>query len=67
VGNELAGSARAGARAVAPLSPAVAAFGLAFGVLAREAGFGTFAAVTFSATTFAGAAKFAATSVVSAE
>jgi branched chain amino acid efflux pump len=67
VGNELAGSARAGARAVASLSPAVAAFGLTFGVLAREAGFGTFTAVVFSATTFAGAAQFAATSVVSAE
>ena len=56
----------AGARAVAPLTPAVAAFGLTFGVLARDAGFGPVSTVVFSATTFAGSAQFAATSVLSA-
>jgi 4-azaleucine resistance transporter AzlC len=45
---------------------AVAAFGLTFGVLARDAGFGALATVVFSATTFAGSAQFAATSVLSA-
>jgi branched chain amino acid efflux pump len=66
VGNELAWGARAGAQAVASLSPAVAAFGVTFGVLAQEAGFGAPATVVFSATTFAGSAQFAAVSVVSA-
>jgi 4-azaleucine resistance transporter AzlC len=58
--------AAGGARAVAPLAPAVAAFGLTFGVLAREAGFGPLATFVFSATTFAGSAQFAAASVLSA-
>jgi 4-azaleucine resistance transporter AzlC len=44
---------------------AVAAFGLTFGVLSRDAGLGTVAAVVFSATTFAGSAQFAAASVLS--
>jgi predicted branched-subunit amino acid permease len=42
------------------------AFGLTFGVLSRDAGLGTVAAVVFSATTFAGSAQFAAASVLSA-
>ena len=59
-------SVGAGARAVAPLALAIGAFGITFGVLAREAGFGPVSAVVFSATTFAGSAQFAATSLVSA-
>ena len=55
---------RAGARAMAPLLPAVAAFGLSYGVLARAAGMGAFAPVVMSATTFAGSAQFAAASVL---
>ena len=61
---ELSRSMTAGARAVAPLVPAVVAFGLTFGVLAREAGFDALAVATFSATTFAGSAQFAAVSVL---
>jgi 4-azaleucine resistance transporter AzlC len=57
---------RDGARLAAPLAVAVAAFGLTFGVLSRDAGLGTAAAVVFSATTFAGSAQFAAASVLSA-
>ena len=57
-------SLRDGARAVAPLVPAVAAFGLTFGVLAREAGFEPLAVAVFSGTTFAGSAQFAAASVL---
>jgi branched chain amino acid efflux pump len=63
---ELALSMGAGARAVALLTPAVAAFGLTFGVLASEAGFTWPATLVFSATTFAGSAQFAAASVLSA-
>jgi 4-azaleucine resistance transporter AzlC len=58
--------ARDGARRVAPLALAVGVFGLTFGVLAQDAGFGPLAAVVFSATTFAGSAQFAAASVLSA-
>jgi 4-azaleucine resistance transporter AzlC len=61
---ELSRSMAAGARAVAPLVPAVAAFGLTFGVLAREAGFSTLAVISFSGTTFAGSAQFAAVAVL---
>jgi 4-azaleucine resistance transporter AzlC len=57
---------RDGARLAAPLAVAVAAFGLTVGVLSRDAGLGTAAAVVFSATTFAGSAQFAAASVLSA-
>ena len=39
---------------------------MTFGVLARDAGLGGVQAVVFSATTFAGSAQFAATSVLSA-
>jgi 4-azaleucine resistance transporter AzlC len=54
----------AGARAVAPLAIAAASFGAAFGVLAETAGMGALAPIVMSATTFAGAAQFAATSVL---
>jgi 4-azaleucine resistance transporter AzlC len=57
---------RAGARAVAPLTVAVVAFGLSFGVLARAAGMGPVAPVVMSATTFAGSAQFAVASVLAA-
>jgi predicted branched-subunit amino acid permease len=57
---------RDGARVIAPFAVAVAAFGVTFGVLARDAGLGGAKAVVFSATTFAGSAQFAATSVLSA-
>ena len=53
-----------GARAVAPLALAAASFGAAFGVLARTAGMGSLAPIVMSATTFAGAAQFAAASVL---
>ena len=53
-----------GARAAAPLAVAVGAFGVTFGVLAREAGFSGEAAVVMSLTTFAGGAQFAAASVL---
>ncbi|MEX2211213.1 MAG: AzlC family ABC transporter permease [Gaiellaceae bacterium] len=55
---------RAGARAMAPLLPAVLAFGVSFGVLARAAGMGAVAPVVMSATTFAGSAQFAAASIL---
>ena len=51
---------------MAPLAVAVAAFGVTFGVLAQKAGIGSFAALLFSAATFAGSAQFAAASVLSA-
>ena len=55
---------RDGARAAAPLVPAVFAFGASFGVLARGAGIDAIAACVMSATTFAGAAQFAAVSIL---
>ena len=57
---------RDGARRIAPFAVAVGAFGITFGVLARDAGLGSLQAVLFSATTFAGSAQFAATSGLSA-
>jgi 4-azaleucine resistance transporter AzlC len=56
----------AGARAVAPLLPAVVAFGASFGVLAQAAGFGATASIVMSLTTFAGSAQFAIVSVLGA-
>jgi 4-azaleucine resistance transporter AzlC len=53
-----------GARAVAPLALAAGSFGAAFGVLAETASMGVLAPVVMSATTFAGAAQFAAASVL---
>ena len=56
----------AGVRAVLPLTIAVLAFGLSYGVLARAAGMGSVAPVVMSATTFAGSAQFAVASVLEA-
>jgi 4-azaleucine resistance transporter AzlC len=55
---------RDGARAIAPLTIAAAAFGLSFGVLAEAAGMGSVAPIVMSATTFAGAGQFAAASIL---
>ena len=57
---------RAGARAVAPLVPAVLAFGVSFGVLAQAAGVGAAASILMSLTTFAGSSQFAIVSVLGA-
>jgi 4-azaleucine resistance transporter AzlC len=57
---------REGLRQSAPLAIAVLGFGVSFGVLARAAGFGSAAPIVMSATTFAGSAQFAATSVLGA-
>lgn len=57
-------TARDGVRSVAPLAIAVFAFGVAFGVLARDAGMGVAAPIVMSLTTFAGSAQFAAASVL---
>jgi 4-azaleucine resistance transporter AzlC len=55
---------RDGVRAALPLAPSPILFGLSFGFLAKTAGMSLGAAVVMSATTFAGAAQFAAVSVV---
>jgi 4-azaleucine resistance transporter AzlC len=60
----LPGSYRAGAKRLAALTPAAFSFGAAFGVLARANGIDATAAIVMSATTFAGAAQFAAISVL---
>ena len=57
-------SHREGAKRVSPLAPASASFGVAYGVLAVTAGMGVVAPIVMSATTFAGAAQFAAASVL---
>lgn len=54
-----------GARRAWPLAVAVGGFGLTYGVLARQAGFGAAAVVVFSVATFAGSAQFAAVSIIS--
>jgi 4-azaleucine resistance transporter AzlC len=59
-----AASYREGAKRVAPLAPAAASFGVAYGVLATTAGMGVLAPIVMSATTVAGAAQFAAASVI---
>jgi 4-azaleucine resistance transporter AzlC len=59
-------SYRDGVRAMAPLTIPILGFGISFGVLARAAGMGVVAPIVMSATTFAGSAQFAATSVISA-
>jgi branched chain amino acid efflux pump len=51
-------------RAVLPFAPAVMAFGISFGVLARSAEIGPLAAVVMSGTTFAGSAQFAAAGIL---
>jgi len=53
-----------GARAIAPIAVAAGAFALSFGVLARSAGMGWAAPLVMSATTFAGSAQLAVTSVL---
>jgi 4-azaleucine resistance transporter AzlC len=55
-----------GLRAATPLIPAVFAFGVSFGVLARASGFDGTASIAMSLTTFAGSAQFAAVSVLGA-
>jgi 4-azaleucine resistance transporter AzlC len=55
----------AGIRRALPLAVAVLAFGISFGVLAREAGMGSLAPFVMSTTTFAGSAQFAVASVLS--
>lgn len=55
---------RAGARAAIAMAVAVGAFGVAFGVLAGQAGWGVVAPVVMSATTFAGGAQFAAATIL---
>jgi 4-azaleucine resistance transporter AzlC len=57
---------RYGLRTSLPLSVAVFGFGISFGVLALSVGMGSLAPVVMSATTFAGSAQFAATSVLGA-
>lgn len=54
----------AGARAVLPIAVAAAAFGVSYGILAREAGMGIAAPIVMSFTTFAGSAQFASASVL---
>jgi len=54
----------AGARAVLPIAVAATAFGVSFGILAREAGMGIAAPIVMSLTTFAGSAQFASASVL---
>ena len=53
-----------GARAAIPLSAGPLLFGASFGLLAGEAGMSGVAALVMSATTFAGAAQFAAAGVL---
>lgn len=55
---------RDGVRAALPLVPGPVLFGLSFGVFAETAGMGAAAAIVMSGTTFAGAAQFAAASVL---
>jgi 4-azaleucine resistance transporter AzlC len=55
---------REGWRRIAPVVPASASFGIAFGILASAAGLGTLAPIVMSATTFGGSAQFAAASVL---
>jgi 4-azaleucine resistance transporter AzlC len=57
-------SHREGAKRIAGVAPASASFAVAFGVLATTAGMGVVAPIVMSATTFAGAAQFAAASVL---
>jgi 4-azaleucine resistance transporter AzlC len=55
---------RYGMRAALPLCVAVGAFGVSFGVLARSAGWGPYAPVVMSLTTFTGASQFAAVAIL---
>lgn len=53
-----------GLRASLPLCIAVGAFGVSFGVLARSNGFGVFAPLVMSMTTFTGASQFAVVAIL---
>ena len=53
-----------GMRAASVLALGPILFGISFGLFARKAGMGTFPALVFSGTTFAGSAQFAAVSVL---
>lgn len=53
----------AGIRASLPLCVALVAFGASFGLLARANGFGIFAPIVMSLTTFTGASQFAVVSI----
>ncbi len=59
-------SFRAGVRAGVPFAAAGFLLSLSFGVLARDAGFSTVAAIVMSAIVFAGSAQFAAVAIVAA-
>jgi 4-azaleucine resistance transporter AzlC len=55
---------RDGARRIAPIGAAAAAFAASFAVLSHQAGFDALTAIVMSATTFAGSAQFGAVSVL---
>ena len=57
---------RDGARAAPPVAATVWFFGASFGLVARAAGMGVLAPLVMSATTFAGSAQFAVTSILGA-
>ncbi len=58
------GSCRDGVRAAVPFAVVVGTFGVSWGVLAGDAGFGALAALAMSGLTFAGSAQFAAISIL---
>lgn len=57
---------RDGLRAAIPVAATVGFFGVSFGLVARAAGMGSLAPVILSATTFAGSAQFAISSILGA-
>jgi 4-azaleucine resistance transporter AzlC len=57
---------RDGMRAAIPVAATVGFFGVSFGLVARAAGMGSVAPVVLSATTFAGSAQFAISSILGA-
>ncbi len=59
-----ASTAWAGFRDALPLVLVVGTFGVSYGILAQDAGFGRIACVFMSLTTFGGSAQFAAVSVI---
>lgn len=61
-----AGGYRQGVRAAAAVAATVWFFGASFGLVARAAGMGVAAPLVLSATTFAGSAQFALTSILDA-
>jgi 4-azaleucine resistance transporter AzlC len=60
------GRYRDGLRAATAVATTVWFFGASFGLVARSAGMGTAAPIVMSATTFAGSAQFAVTSILGA-